>query len=123
MVQLEAGALFGEAALLTGDPRNATVQALEASELMVLHRSTVIAAMGEDPRVANACLSMLRLRERPRRKLGLEIFDGQSADGTPFTVLKDPKQGRYFHLSVEGRFLWDRLDGVRDLRALAIEFL
>lgn len=122
VVQLEAGALFGEAALLTGDPRNATVQALEASELMVLHRSTVIAAMGEDPRVANACLSMLRLRERPRRKLGLEIFDGQSADGTPFTVLKDPKQGRYFHLSVEGRFLWDRLDGVRDLRALAIEF-
>lgn len=122
VVQLEAGALFGEAALLTGDPRNATVHALEPSDLMVLHRSTVIAAMQEDPRVAKACLSMLRLRERPRRKLGLEVFDGLSADGTPFTVLKDPDQGRYFHLSAEGRFLWDRLDGVRDLRALAIEF-
>lgn len=120
--QLEAGALFGEAALLTGDPRNATVQALEASELIVLHRAMLIAVMGEDPRVANACLYMLRLRERPRRKLGIEIFDAQSADGTPFTVLKDANQGRYFHLSTEGRFLWDRLDGVRDLRALAIEF-
>lgn len=122
VVQLEAGALFGEAALLTGDPRNATVQALEASELMVLHRATVLAAMGEDPRVAKACLSMLRLRERPRRKPGIEVFDSRSADGTPFTVLKDHGHGRYFHLSAEGRFLWDRLDGEHDLRALAIEF-
>lgn len=121
-VQLEAGALFGEAALLTGDPRNATVQALEASELMVLHRATVLAAMGEDRGVANACIAMLRLRERPRRKPGIEVYDSQSADGTPFTVLKDPGQGRYFHLSAEGRFVWDRLDGARDLRALAIEF-
>lgn len=122
VVQLEAGALFGEAALLTGDPRNATVQALEASELIVLHRATVLAAMGEDPRVANACLAMLLLRERPRRKPGMEVFDSRSADGTPFTVLKDPGQGRYFHLSPEGRFVWDRLDGVHDLRALAIAF-
>ncbi|MGQ0711281.1 MAG: cyclic nucleotide-binding domain-containing protein [Rhodoferax sp.] len=121
-VPLEPGALFGEAALLTGDPRNATVQALEASELMVLHRATVLAAMGEDPRVASACLSMLRLRERPRRKRGIEVFESQSADGTPFTVLKDPEQGRYFRLSAEGRFVWERLDGARDLRALAIEF-
>lgn len=122
MAQLEAGALFGEAALLTGDPRNATVQALEASQLMVLHRTTVLAAMGEDPRVATACLAMLRLRERPRRLAGIEVFDSQSADGTPFTVLKNQGQGRYFHLSAEGRFLWVRLDGEHDLRALAIEF-
>ena len=122
VVQLEAGALFGEAALLTGDPRNATVQALEASELMVLHRTTVLAAMGVDPRVATACLTMLRLRERPRRTPGIEVFDSRSADRTPFTVLKNPGQGRYFHLSAEGRFVWDRLDGAHDLRALAIEF-
>lgn len=121
-VPLEPGTLFGEAALLTLEPRNATVCALQDSELMVLHRATVLAAMAEDAQVALACVSMLRLRERPRRKPGVELFEGQSADGTPFTVLKDPAQGRYFRLSAEGRFVWDRLDGVRDLRALSIDF-
>lgn len=122
VAELEAGALFGEAGLLTGEARNATVRALEPTELLAVRRETVVAAMMSDGRVAAACLSLLRLRERPRRVPGIEAFDGSSADGARFTILKDRDRGRYFRLSPEGRFLWDRLDGDHDLRALAIEF-
>jgi putative peptide zinc metalloprotease protein len=122
VAELEAGAMFGESALLTGAPRNATVRALHDAELLALARADLLQAMAADARVASACLSLLRLRERPRQTAGVELHESRSADGTPFAVLKDARAGRYFRLSAEGRFLWERLDGEHDMKLLTVAF-
>lgn len=122
VAELFAGALFGEAALLTGAPRDATLRAIEETELLMLRREALIGAMNADPRVAAACLSLLRLRERPQRKAGVELREGRGCDGAPFFILVDRQRGNYFRLSVEGRFVWDRLDGEHDLKKITIDF-
>jgi CRP-like cAMP-binding protein len=46
LATLEAGSLFGEAALLTDAPRNATVRALEPCELLALRRTDLLETIG-----------------------------------------------------------------------------
>jgi len=118
LAELRAGALFGEAALLTGAPRNATVRAVTAGELLVLGREDILAAMSADHKVADHLVGMLQARSRPRRRDAIEVHERRMSDGTQVAILKDRARGQYFWLSFEATFLWDRLDGrhtVRDL--------
>src|ERR1700735_728419 len=48
LATLRTGMLFGEAALLTGAPRNASVRVLSDAELLVLRRDDVLAAMSSE---------------------------------------------------------------------------
>jgi CRP-like cAMP-binding protein len=118
---LQAGALFGEAAVLTGAPRNATVRALADAELLVLRREDVLEAMTADRRVAERLVGMLEARSRPQRLDGIELHERRMADGATVAILKDPRRGRYFWLSAEAMFLWERLDGRRTIRDLTVE--
>ena len=123
LATLDAGSLFGEAALLTAEPRNATVRALEPCELLVLRRENLLEAIGEDRRTGDRMLELLRLRDRPRRSSGVEAHHRASATGETITTLKDPWRGAYYRLSPTGFFLWERLDGNRTLRDLTLEYL
>ena len=44
-------------------------------------------------------------------------------DGETITILKNPNNLAYFRLSSRGRFLWDRLDGRRTPRDLALDYM
>jgi putative peptide zinc metalloprotease protein len=120
---LGPGSLFGEAALLTDAPRNATVRALEPCELLALRREDLLEAIGEDREAGDRMLDLLRLRDRPRRKPGVTAHHRTTATGETITTLKDPGHGAYYRLSPGGWFIWQRLDGNRTLRDLTLEYL
>lgn len=121
--ELHAGALLGEAALLTGAPRNATVRAVETSRLLVLQRSDLLEAMRTEGRVGTGVIELLRLRDRPRQRAGVLAFVRTTPEGEPITILKDPARGIYHRLSAQGAWLWEQLDGRHDLRDLVMGLL
>ncbi|XZG71410.1 Crp/Fnr family transcriptional regulator [Chitinibacteraceae bacterium HSL-7] len=61
---LEAGEVFGELAMLDGGMRSATVETLEACELLVLRRNVVMHYLEGNPRVMRALISALCQRLR-----------------------------------------------------------
>ena len=123
LATLGPATLFGEAALLTDAPRNATVRALEPCELLALRRADLLEAVGEDRQMGDRMLEMLRLRDRPRRAPGVQVHHRATATGETITTLKDPKRGTYYRLSTGGWFVWERLDGEHTLRDLTLEYL
>jgi putative peptide zinc metalloprotease protein len=123
LATLGPGSLFGEAALLTDAPRNATVRALEPCELLALRRTDLLEAIGEDRHAGDRMLELLRLRDRPRQKPGVEAHHRTTPTGDIITTLKDPQRGAYYRLSPRGFFLWQRLDGNHTLRDLTLEYV
>ncbi len=123
LATLGPGSLFGEAALLTDAPRNATVRALEPCDLLALRREDLLQAIGEDPHAGERMLELLRLRDRPRQAPGVTAHHRTTPTGEAITTLKDPQRGAYYRLSPQGWFIWQRLDGTRTLRDLTIEYL
>jgi CRP-like cAMP-binding protein len=59
---MEPGEVFGEVAMLCGGRRSATVQTLERSELLVLHRRDLLAVFDKHPAIAVSCLAALAER-------------------------------------------------------------
>jgi len=121
LATLHTGMLFGEAALLTGAPRNATVRANAESELVVLRRDDVLAAMSSERELAEHLEALMQARSRPRRREGVQLHERVTSDGATIVTLKDPARGKYFRLSREGAFVWNRLDGYHTLRDLTMD--
>jgi CRP-like cAMP-binding protein len=121
LARLRPGMLFGEAALLTGAPRNATVRAVGDGELLVLRREDVVGAMAAERGVSEHLHALMQARSRPRQRPGVERHERRTADGAPIVTLKDPGRGTYFRLSREGAFVWERLDGEHTLRDLTMD--
>lgn len=121
LATLKAGALFGEAALLTGAPRNATVRALTGADLLVLGRDDILTAMSAERKVADHLVGMLQARSRPRRRAAIELHERLMSDGTQVGILKDRERGQYFWLSYDAMFLWERLDGSHTVRDLTMD--
>jgi len=120
LATLRAGMLFGEAALLTGAPRNATVRVTKDAELLVLRRADVLAAMSTERKLAEHLVALMQARSRPRRRPGVELHERATADGTTIVTLKDPVRGMYFRLS---RGLWPTLRAGGSLRGHRFELL
>jgi putative peptide zinc metalloprotease protein len=121
LAELRSGALFGEAALLTGAPRNATVRATTDTDLLVLHSEDILAVMSADRKVADHLVGMLQARSRPAQRPGVEMHPRTMSDGTEVGILKDRARGQYFWLSYDAMFLWERLDGRHTIRDLTID--
>ncbi len=66
---LEGGEVFGELAMLDGAPRNASVEALEDGELLVLQRSTVDQYLAHHPHVMRSLITTLCERLRSANDL------------------------------------------------------
>ncbi|MBM5570616.1 MULTISPECIES: Crp/Fnr family transcriptional regulator [Deefgea] len=66
---LEGGEIFGELAMLDGAPRNASVEALEDGELLVLHRSAVDQYLAHHPHVMRSLITSLCERLRSANDL------------------------------------------------------
>jgi putative peptide zinc metalloprotease protein len=123
LATFEAGSLFGEAALLTDAPRNATVRALEPCELLALRRTDLLEVIAEDRPAGDRMLELLRLRDRPRQKPGVEAHHRTTPTDETITTLKDPQRAAYYRLSARGFFLWQRLDGTHTLRDLTLDYV
>ena len=117
------GMLFGETALLNRAPRNATVRADEPCELLVLSRDDIVEAMGAESAVRARMLELLHERALPRQADGLQVHERLTPEGQTIRVLKDPIRGRYYRLSPQGWFLWQRLDGQHTLHHLRLAYV
>lgn len=60
---LEAGELFGEMGLLTGEPRTATVRAIDDSRLVVVGSSSLSSALEKSPDLASRLAEAVSLRK------------------------------------------------------------
>ena len=123
LATLDPGSLFGEAALLTDGPRNATVRALEPSMLLVLRRTDLLEVLGEDRQTRERMLELVRMRDRPRRVRGIEVHHRTTITGETITTLKDARRDTNHRLSPAGWFVWQRLDGEHTLRDLTSEYM
>jgi CRP-like cAMP-binding protein len=116
------GSLFGEAALLSNEGRNATVRALEPCTLLALRRADLLEVLAEDRQTAERMLELMRMRDRPRRVSGMEAHHRTTLTGETITTLKDPRRDAYHRLSPAGWFAWQRLDGEHTLQDLTSEY-
>ena len=123
LATLDPGSLFGEAALLTDGPRNATVRALEPCTLLALRRSDLLEVLGEDRQTRERMLDLVRMRDRPRRVRGIEVHHRTTITGETITTLKDPRRETNHRLSPAGWFVWQRLDGEHTLQDLTSGYL
>ena len=117
---MQPGALFGEGAVLTSGNRTATVRAIGECELLELSKEDFVAVLQADVEVAREISYLFRLRQRPRRAAGVVVDEHVDELGERLTTLHNPVALTYFRLSSHGRFIWDRLDGRRSLRDLAM---
>jgi CRP-like cAMP-binding protein len=123
LATLDPGSLFGEAALLTDGPRNATVRAIEPCTLLVLRRTDLLEVLGEDWQTRERMLELVRMRDRPRRVRGIEVHHRTTLTGETITILKDARRDTNHRLSPAGWFVWQRLDGEHTLRDLTSEYV
>jgi putative peptide zinc metalloprotease protein len=86
-------------------------------------REDLFDAVVADRRIAARMMELLMLRDRPRRKEGVEEHVMREDERGKAVVLKDPETGKYYQLSIEGKFIWDLLDGSQSLRDLATTYL
>ena len=122
LATLDPGSLFGEAALLTDEPRNATVRALEPCTLLALRRRDLLEVLGENRQTGERMLELVRMRDRPRRVRGIEVHHRTTLTGETITTLKDPRRDTNHRLSPAGWFVWQRLDGEHTLQDLTSEY-
>ncbi len=119
---LQASHLFGEAALLLNLPRTACARALDDCHLLALSKESIKIAPTLEGKAAKSLQTLIRLRARPERVSHIELETQTNAEQETIYTLKNPKQNTYYRLQEEGLFIWQRLDGTRTLRDLAIEF-
>jgi putative peptide zinc metalloprotease protein len=122
LATLGPGSILGEAALLTDEPRNATVRALEPCTLLALRRADLLESIGEDRQTGQRVLELVHLHDRPRRVSGMEAHHRTTILGENITTLRDPRRDVYYRLSAIGWFLWQRLDGQHAVQDLASEY-
>jgi CRP-like cAMP-binding protein len=119
---LEAGALFGERALLTASPRNSSVWALTDCELLVLHRDDLTGVLQENRRMLADLQHLIETRECLTARPGVQVEIVETESGRA-ARLKDPASGSEYSLSVEGHFLWTHMDGSRTIQDLVRLYL
>ena len=119
LAKLMPGALVGEGALLTDMPRTATVRMTGPGRVLVLKREDLFAGADES---LGDLVNLYRMRWRPRRKNGVTSHDQTNSDGETIVVLRDEGTGAYHRMAIDGRFIWDRLDGNNTIRDLTIAY-
>jgi putative peptide zinc metalloprotease protein len=122
LATLGPGSLLGEAALLTDEPRNATVRALQPCTLLALRRADLLESIGEDRQTGQRVIELVHLHDRPRRVSGMEAHHRTTILGENITTLRDPRRDVYYRLSAMGWFLWQRLDGQHAVQDLTSEY-
>jgi putative peptide zinc metalloprotease protein len=119
---LGSGDAFGEQALLSGEPRVATVRALEPLDLLRLDRADFEDVLREYRERGDYFVQLALQRQRPRRIEAWELERQEDHLGDPLFILKDSRRHRYLKLSEQGAFLWNLIDGERTVRDLTMAY-
>lgn len=118
-VTLNAGRLFGEAALLVNGARNARAEALTDCHLLMLDSNMLTELMSNEAEAPEMLRSLVSARQQPRRRDGIIYQQRHTADGHILTVLKDTQRNKYLQLTEEGWFIWQQLNGKLTLQEVS----
>lgn len=122
VARLFAGDVFGEAALLTEAPRDASARAVLPTRLLALRRDDLLRALRTEERFGRQIVELMRQRERPLRKDGVKVHPRPTPEGGTLWVLEDTSRfGAYHQLSPFGLFVWRLLDGRHNVEEIAAE--
>jgi CRP/FNR family cyclic AMP-dependent transcriptional regulator len=77
--EMSVGDCFGELAILTGEPRSASAEAIVDSELLLMPSSAFKAALDKEPLLASRLLEITarRLQNSSKREEALAFYDAQ----------------------------------------------
>lgn len=117
---LKPPVLFGEATLITHSARNATARALEDCELLVLRHEHLSELIESEDDVSHMLMNLMVDRSRPLKNLNVSLHHRKTADNQEMIILKNPDNGNYFKLSVEGAFVWQQLDGKHTMQDITL---
>ncbi len=120
LATLGVGAMLGEAAILTGALRNASLRALTDGHAFRIDRDALLELFERDRRIGLQAIQLLRLRERPRQAPNVEAHERRTVEGDTLHILKRKDTGAFFQLSESGWRIWQSLDGEATLREIAI---
>lgn len=84
---LYPGCILGEASLLTDQPRNATVRAIEPCELMVLRRADLVDTLKEEAQLRQQLIDLVQQRDRPQRIDDVAVHEQTSVDRDIFRII------------------------------------
>lgn len=119
---LEPPAIFGEAALILQEPRNATAIATENCELFAIDREHLMELFASDQSLRDALNALLLDRHRPRTNPAVEVHTHMSSEGEEVYTLKNKTDLKYMRLSDKGWFVWNQLDGTNTIRDIVVDF-
>jgi CRP-like cAMP-binding protein len=87
VARLHHGGLFGELAVMTGEPRTATVQAASACELLVVRKAALAQVLSASPAFAD-----LISRRMAERQAALDAIDRQTSPDQRRVSIEQHKQ-------------------------------
>lgn len=121
LTTLSSPALFGETSLLTQSPRNATVKAITACELLTLHHDKFVALLRKKSEVIAALSPLVIARSRPTQNPQVKVHCRKTNDGEMIAILKNEQTATYYRLSRVGLYIWNLLDGKNTLDEITID--
>lgn len=119
---LNPGEPFGEQALVTGEPRAATVRALEPVEVLRLSREDFETVLREHRERGQYFLQLTLQRQRPERIEHWIMEERTGRDNEVVYILKDTRNNRYVKLAEQSMFLWNLMDGQNTVRDLTLAY-
>lgn len=119
LAHLERWALFGESALLISGKRNAWARMSRPGKLLVLKREHLEEVMTHQ-NTSESIMALIIEHSRPTRAENIAHYHRENEEGEPITILKDKARGQYYQLSEAGWFVWQQLDGQKNLQDITI---
>lgn len=117
---LKTPTLFGEATLITHEPRNATARALTDCDLFELKHQYLSELIESENNVANTFMTLMVDRSRPLQNPNVTAHPRTTADEQTVVILKNPDNGSYFKLSNEGWYIWQQMDGKQTMQEITL---
>lgn len=119
--ELEPSTVFGEAALLTTDVRNASVRTTEETNLLKLEKNLLLDLMKSDNTFSQSMVGLMASRFRPQKGKDIDVFYSESPDKQKIINLEQTKLGYFYHLTPESLFVWEQLDGVNTIQDITMK--
>ncbi len=120
---LKSPMMFGETALFTNSPRNATAIATEECVLFAIRRQNLLELAAMEDTTNQAIRSLMVERSRPLRTPNIQDYHNTTADGQEIITLKNPINSHYYRLNKEGWFIWQQVNGHHSLREITQAFI
>lgn len=120
LTTLKPSILFGEAALLTRDTRNATAIAATDCILFSIRDDYLTELIETEQNIANMFMTLMVDRSRPTRNPNVISQQRTTADGQVLTILKNTDNNTYFNLSKEGSYIWRQLNGKHTMQDITL---